>query len=311
MSQRYSLLTDVRVKFLEALVLQNRLEILQQMVALAERSVGQSNELLQAKQVARLDVVQLEVDAERLRSDLEATEQELPGAYRELRAAVGFSDLSLQSVSGALTDDIPAYDLDSVQTLVLASHPEIYAARQGVERARLLIQRARAEPVPNVSVDTGYVRQNQNDSNDYRIGASMTVPLWNRNQGNIRAAEAEYREAQQQVRQVQMELTERAAVAMRDYAGARRRAERYATAILPRALETYDLSRQAYQGGEFEYLRILEAQRALAQAHLDHIRALGDAWKAAAVLSGLTLEDTWGVPDFHMAPLPPPEPVQE
>ncbi len=95
----------------------------------------------------------------------------------------------------------------------------------------------------------------------------------------VRAAEAEYCEAQQQVRQVQNELTERLALAMRDYAAARRRAERYSTAILPRAKETYDLSRKAYQGGEFEYLRVLEAQRALAQAYLDYIRALGDGWK--------------------------------
>lgn len=311
MSQRYSLLADVRRKYYEALALQTRIEILRQMVDLAERSVERSNELLQAKQVARLDIVQLEIEVERLRADLEATERELPGAYRDLAAVVGDPHLFVHEVDGVLADDLPSYDLDTVQSLVLGSHPDVHAARHGVERARLLIERARREPIPNVSVDTGYVRQNQNRSDDFRIGASVSVPLWNRNQGNIRAAEAEYCEAQQHVRQVQNELTERLAQAMRDYAAARRRAERYSTAILPRAKETYDLSRKAYQGGEFEYLRVLEAQRALAQAYLDYIRALGNGWKAAATLSGLTLEDAWPTAGNSVPPAPQSETPQE
>lgn len=311
LGQRYSLLSDVRTKFYEALVLQTRIEILQKMLELAERSVEQSNELLKAKQVARLDVVQLEIEAERLRADLEATERELPGAYRNLAATVGDPHLSIQQVRGVLADQLPEYDLDSVQGLVLASHPDVHAARFGVDRARVLIQRARVEPRPNVSVDTGYVRQNQNRSDDFRIGASISVPLWNRNQGNIRAAEAEYCEAQQQVRQVQNELTERLSLALRDYAAARRRAERYSTAILPRAKETYELSRKAYQGGEFEYLRILEAQRVLAQAYLDYIRAQGDGWKAAATLSGLTLQDAWPTTGTNVPPAPQPETPDE
>ncbi len=310
MSQQYSLLADVRGKFYEALTLQTRIEILQKMVDLAERSVERSNELLRAKQVARLDVVQLEIEVERLRADLEATERELPGAYRDLAAVVGDPHLAVRQVKGVLDVELPNYELDAVQSLVLTSHPDVHAARHGVERARLLIARARREPLPNVSVDTGYVRQNQNRSDDFRIGASVSVPLWNRNQGNIRAAEAEYCEAQQQVRQVENELTERLARAMRDYASARRRAERYATAILPRAKETYDLSRKAYQGGEFEYLRVLEAQRVLAQAYLDYIRSLGDGWKASATLSGLTLEDTLPTAGLNVPP-PPKTETQE
>ena len=305
MSGRYNLLADVRTQFYAALALQTRIDTLELVVALAERSVEQSGELLKAKQVARLDVVQLEIEAERLRADLEATQRELPAAYRNLAATVGNPYVVIQHVNGVLTRPLPDYDLDGVQSVVLASHPDVHAARYGVQQARVRVQRARVEPIPNVSVDTGYVRQNQNRSDDFRIGASISVPLWNRNQGNIHAAEAEYGEALQQVRQVENELTERLASSMRDYAAARRRAERYQTAILPLAQETYKLSREAYQGGEFEYLRVLEAQRVLAQAYLEYIRSLGDGWKAAATISGLALEDAWpaSLPEVPPAPL--------
>jgi cobalt-zinc-cadmium efflux system outer membrane protein len=306
--QRYELFGRVRTSFFDALALQTRIDILERMVKLAEQSAGQSNELLQAKQVARLDVVQLEVEVERLRAELEASQRELPGAYKRVAAIVGMNHLAIGTVVGQIEQPLPEYDLEAVQAFVLNSHPDVQAARFGVERARVLITRAKVEPIPNITLDTGYVRQNQNRSDDFRIGANLTIPLWNKNQGNIRAAEAHYCEAAQQVRQVENELTEQLAVAMRDYAAARRRAERYRTAILPRAKETYTLSRQAYQGGQFEYLRVLESQRAFAQAYLEYIRALGEAWKAAAAISGLALEDEWPLVPQTVPPAPENDP---
>lgn len=139
----------------------------------------------------------------------------------------------------------------------------------------------------------GYVRQNQNRSDDWTIGVSVPIPVWNRNQGNIMAAQAQLAEAIQEVGRVENDLVERLATAFRDYAAAQLRAERYHSAILPRARETYGLSLKAYQGGQFEYLRVLEAQRSVAQANLEYVRAPGDAWRAACVISGLLLEEHW------------------
>src|SRR5581483_6022700 len=144
-------------------------------------------------------------------------------------------------------------------------HPDIQSARVAADRAQLLLARARVEPVPNVTVSGGYVRQNQNRSNDWTVAVSVPVPVWNRNQGNVRAAEAQAGLAIQEVGRVENELVERAATAFRDFASARQRAERYRSAIVPKARETFELSQKAYKGGQFEYLRVLEAQRTVGQ----------------------------------------------
>lgn len=293
MSQRYTLFSNVRQAYFEVLTLQRRLEILTELVKLADQSVEQTRKLLEAKRGTRLDLVQLEVEAERLRTEYEATERELPAAFRRLAAAVGVNNLPFTQVAGTLDLPLPDYDLGRTQLFVLSEHPEVRSAQVGVERARLLAERARKEPIPNVTVGAGYVRQNQNRSDNWTIGVSVPIPVWNRNQGNIMAAQAQVGEAVQEVGRVENDLTDRLAGAFRDYAAARRRADRYRTAILPRALEAYDLSRKAYAGGVFEYLRVLEAQRAVAQANLEYVRALGEAWKAAGAISGLTLEDHW------------------
>jgi len=294
-AQRATLLAGIRAAYFDLIALQRRIDILTALVKIADQSVSQTQKLLDAKQVSRLDLLQLEIEAEKLRTDLEASEREWPATRKKLAAAVGTNDLPNVRFEDLLNQSLPGYELDTVQRFVLDVHPEVRSARLGVERAQFALRRAQVEPYPNVSVGTGYVRQNQNNSNDFVIGVSMTMPVWNRNQGNIRAAQAEIGVAAQDVGKAENELTDRLATVYREYAAAMRREERYRVAILPRARETYELSLKAYQGGQFEYLRVLEAQRALTQANLEAVRALGDAWKAASAISGLTLEEEWPV----------------
>jgi cobalt-zinc-cadmium efflux system outer membrane protein len=70
--------------------------------------------------------------------------------------------------------------------------------------------------------------------------------------------------------------------------------------VLPKAREAADLSAKAFQAGQFTYLQVLVANRAVAEAKLEYVTALTEAWKAAAELSGLLLEENW--------PARPPKP---
>jgi cobalt-zinc-cadmium efflux system outer membrane protein len=303
-SERYRLLTDVRQSYWEVVTLQRRAEVLGELIGLAEKSVENADKLLKAKEGSELDVVQLEVDLERYRADLEATNRTLPAAFRRLAASVGVQDLPDTAVVGDLDLPLPDYDLERLRVYVLGIHPELRSAQVGVERAQLVLRRATVEPIPNVTLGTGYVRQNQNKSNDWVIAASIPIPLWNKNQGNIYAAKAQVSEAINEVGRVQNDLVSRLASSFSTYAAARKRAEKYKSAILPKAEQSYQLSLKAYQGGQFEYLRVLQAQRAVAEARLEYLRSLGEMWRAASEIAGLMLEDQWPLAPTPVAPAP-------
>lgn len=308
LSERYARFTAVRQSYFDLLTLQRRTAILDELVKLAEQSVAATEKLLEAKQVARLDLLQLEIELERFRAEREATKRELPAAFRRLAASVGVSGLPEAPVVGSLELPVPNYDLEKARLYLLEVHPDVRSARVGVERAQLLLKRAKVEPIPNVTVGANYVRQNQNRSDDFGINISVPVPVWNRNQGNILAAQAEIGEAVQQVGRVENDLTDRLATAFGAYASARQRSERYRTAILPKALETYQLSLKAYQGGQFEYLRVLQAQRSVGEANLEYVRSLGELWRSASEIAGLLLEEDW--PCATVAPVPAPQTVR-
>jgi cobalt-zinc-cadmium efflux system outer membrane protein len=307
MAEQFAVVGAVRAAFYEALILQRRAEILEELVKLADEAVAGGKMLLDAPRIARLDYLQLEVERERFRAELQSVRRELPGAYRRLAAVAGNSAAIPSAVSGSL-NELPDYDADSARAAVLAFHPQARSARVGVERARAALHRAEAEPIPNVTAYVAYVRQFQNRSDDGSVGVSLPLPLRNRNQGNIHAARAELGMAVEAVGQTENELAAQVAAAFQTYASARERAEVYRNELLPRAEETYKLSLTAFKGGQFEYLRVIQAQRAAAEARLEMNRSLGDAWRAAAELSGLLLEESWPPPPKMLPPVPPDQP---
>lgn len=292
-SQRFELLTSVRQNYFDVLTVQSRAQILGELVQVAEKSVETTRKLLEARQAARLDLLQMELELERIRAERDAALKEIPAAFRRLAAAAGMPDLPMTPLIGTLDTPMPEYDLEIAAKVVREAHPAALAARLGVDKAQLQLHRAQVERVPNITVGAGYMRQNQNQSNDWGISVSLPVPLWNRNQGNIRAAHAQVGESVNEIARVENDLVERLAMAHRDYAAARQRADRYRREILPRAKETYELSLQAFRGGQFDYLKVLQAQRAMAEANLEFVKALGEAWKAAGAISGLLLEELW------------------
>ncbi len=293
--ERYAVLGTVREAFYDLYALERRIAVLDELVKLADEATKTSKILLENKQIARLDQVQLEVELSRFRSQAEAARRELPGARRRLAAVVGDSRLPIGPAAGPY-EEVPTYEQERTLEVVLATHPDVRTAMVGVERAQAAVRRAEVEPIPNVTFTTGYIRQFENRSHDFQLGLSAPIPVWNRNQGNIRAAKAELGMALQEVGRTENDLTERVATASRAYAAATKLAAQYRDDILPKAEETYKLSLEAFKGGQFEYLRVIQAQRAVAEARLEYNRALGDAWKASAELSSLLLEEWWPGP---------------
>jgi cobalt-zinc-cadmium efflux system outer membrane protein len=291
--QRYALFTVVRQGYFEVLAVRRRIEVLNELVHLATESYENAQELRQKNFIADIDLLPFEVELNRLQADLDAAQREQAAAWGRLAASVGVPDLPPTSLRGSLDAALPDYDFEPAHALVREAHPEVRSAQVGVTRAQLALRRAEVEPIPNVTVGAGYVRQNQNQSDDLMLQVGVPVPLFNRNQGNIRSAQAELGRAIQEVSRVQNELSSRLWTAFGQYAAARQRAARYRTAVVPAATRAYRLAVEAFRGGQFEYLRVLQAQRSVAEANLEYIRALSEAWRAASEIAGLLLEEHW------------------
>lgn len=295
LGERYAVAAAVRVAAYDLATLRQRAEVLTEVVGLAEKSVEQAQkaEKVPNAVLTRADVVPLELDLERFRAELDSVRQEIPAAERRLAAAVGDARAAVGPLAVDLAAPLPVYELDQARDAVMEYHPEVRSAAVAADRAQAAVRRAEAEQIPNVTGSVGYVRQNQNLSNDWSVGVSVPLVLWNRNQGNIRAARAEVAAAVLDVTRTQNALADRLATAHRTYAAAKARAERYKSAVIPKAEENLSFIRLQQERGVVEPLKVFIAQRGVVEARLEYNRAVGEAWRAAAEISGLLLEETW------------------
>jgi cobalt-zinc-cadmium efflux system outer membrane protein len=147
------------------------------------------------------------------------------------------------------------------------------------------------------------VQQGQNRSSDWGVSLAVPLPTWNRNQGNIQAAQAHLGDAIQEVNRVEADLVERVAIAFREYDSARQKALHYRDTVVPRAREIVAMSEKAFQAGQLDYNRLFESRRMAEISALEYVKALAEAWKSAAIISGLALEEHW-----PPVTLPTPEP---
>ncbi len=117
----------------------------------------------------------------------------------------------------------------------------------------------------------------------------MPIPIFNRNQGGINKAQAEFAAAKSDVVRVQLSLQQRLAVAYERYANSRNQVERYEQNILPDAQSSLDLVNEAYKQGEYSFLNLLTAQRTYFQTNLAYLEALCQLQQSTVEINGFLL----------------------
>jgi cobalt-zinc-cadmium efflux system outer membrane protein len=130
------------------------------------------------------------------------------------------------------------------------------------------------------------------------------MPIYNRNQGNIRKAQAELLAAENEVQRVQLALRQRLAAVFEQYTNARYQVEKYSRDILPSAEESLKLTNSGYRQGEYGYLAVLTAQRTFFRTNLAYLEALRELRAAATTIEGNLLSDSLQAGDSPDRDLP-------
>ena len=157
---------------------------------------------------------------------------------------------------------------------------------------RRALSREYAGRVPNVDLQAGVQYDNATRDTFASVQVGVPIPIYNRNQGNIRRAQAELTAAQHEVRRVQLALQQRLAAVFEQYATAHQQVEKYTRDIMPNAEESLKLVGTGYRQGEFSYLMLLTAQRTYFQTNLAYLDALRDLRAATTALEGSLLSDS-------------------
>ncbi|MFN0087877.1 MAG: TolC family protein [Blastocatellia bacterium] len=302
-AQRLRVLNSVRMLYFEALGAQQLVELRKQLAGLTREAVAISDDLYNVGQADRPDVLASEVESQRAEIDLLRAENDLARIWGVLAAVVNDPQLRPARLAGMLETEAPKLDRDELLAMLLRESPEMKAAMAGVDRARAIIRREKAEPKPDLFVrgSVGYSRDwaeffGGRVGWDSRFEAGVRLPIFNRNQGNVAAAQAGLLNAEKEMLRVELTLRARLADSYTRYLNSLGIASRYSRDILPKAQRSYDMYLAKFRQMAAAYPQVLISQRTLFHARTEYVGTLVELWQNITQLRGLLLTSGLAAP---------------
>lgn len=285
---RFDVLTAVRTQFYTAAAAQRRVEVLEQLVGVTGQSRDVGRKLLQAGETNRADALLLEIECDKALLQFHNVQALSDAAKRQLAAAVGMPDLPIDRLKFDFTVSLPEYQHEAVRLGVVNQNAAAGIAAVEIQRTQIALRRAVVEPVPNFNVQGGFQYSVEGPRHDQGYAQfAVSVPIWNRNQGGVRAARADTARAVAGLQRTEAELSQTTAQTLGEYAAATVRAAYYEEQITPKAREVFRVNRSLFEQGQTDFLRLLQSQRTLIEADLGYVDAQEARWVAAAQLAGL------------------------
>lgn len=294
--QRMRVRHDVSEAFYAALTAQAEIIVRQRLLGVALDAVETVHQLANVGQADAPDILQAEVESEQAKIDFVAAQREYLRDFARLAAICGRVDSLVSPLAGSL-ETPPTLDIEAQVALAVQVSPEIKQAEAAVAVSEARVKAARREAIPDLQLRAGeqYSFEHLTEVPVRPVGpqsfasAGIEVPIFNRNQGTIKAAEAELEGARQEVARRRLLVRSKVEPMAQDYRQAEFTADRYRTELIPRAQRAYQLYLGKYQAMAMAYPQVLVSQRTLFQLQIAYLRALREQWDAANGLQSFGL----------------------
>jgi cobalt-zinc-cadmium efflux system outer membrane protein len=297
--QKTRVQTAIRAGFLRVLAAQELLDARRDLAKIEQDYAETERQLGNTGQADETEILQAEISARRQKLGTRMQENALLEEWRALAAVIGKPDLPLMAVSGELQTGWPELNEEQIADKIAGESPATRIAATAAQRADAEIHRAKRATIPDLELRGGLQYNNEplGSLPPHATGwegladVAVQIPIFNRNQGNVSAAQAESERAKLEMQRVSLTLRQRSTSVLDEYANAKLMAVEYREELLPRAKKAYTLMNEKYGQMLASYPRVIETQRKLFQLQCEYIQALEAVWTTGITLEGFLLTD--------------------
>ena len=194
-------------------------------------------------------------------------------ALSDLRQLLGYESVAPDlNVVGAFDYQPVKGNLEDFQLKALQNRPDLRAAQEGVTAARSQYEVQRTIAKPDVTVQGNY--SHVNAINAATIYASIPLPIFNRNQGNIEHTRIAMTQAQEQEKAANGQVLTDVHDAYEGLRASDHVIQLYRSGYLDVAQKNRDISEYAYKRGAASLLDFLDAERSYRTTQLAYRQAL-------------------------------------
>jgi cobalt-zinc-cadmium efflux system outer membrane protein len=249
---RMDLATQIRTYYFQLLVARENMRINRILVTFTEAVY--EFQAVQARSKAELTIaayepMYLRALATMANTNLITARNSYVATWKQLASTLGKPWMPLTQVAGRVNMPVPIFDFQKVWLHVGKNHTDVVTADNSLQQSRFSLLLAQAQVAPNVNVR--FLMQKDYTGPPNAIAPSLAVylpvPLWNRNQGGIAAAQADVITAGEEPLRVRNDLYNRLSEAFGRYKSFRKNLILYRDNILPDLVRVYNRIYQRYQ----------------------------------------------------------------
>jgi cobalt-zinc-cadmium efflux system outer membrane protein len=292
------LTNEVRALYAEALAAIRELSTLEELNDLDLQTTRFVQARVNEGETAPLELNQLRVEVERLRSRRALVEGRLRGTLLKLKSLTGIGPSEIlrlrEDLQQLVTPPAPV-SADAAVEIALQTRPDLRFAKLVEEVAQAGLQLARAQAIPNLAPFTKYSNSRtvfedtsvgvlRDRDKLLTFGVSVEIPIFNRNQGGKAEASIAISQARQRREFLEAVIRSEVQSAYARYEAAHAAVTIFEQGAIPRSSENVRTIRAAYQIGAFSITELLVEQRRLLDVQREFTEALAERYRALADL---------------------------
>lgn len=284
---RLEIASETATAFLTVLSGQRRVQIYDTQIRALERILPQLQRRVEAGASSPAEVARAQVAADLVRAERERSRTAVAVARRELAAAMAIENPDFGEVAGDLTrtGGPPTF------TAILRSldrNPQLvrWTAIRAQRDAELLS--ARLKPIPDLRLSAGWRHYRETGDNAVRLGASVSLPVWDQNLGGITEAREARAKTEAEYAAARSALILTLGKAYETLIGALRELEPLRGSAIPEVRRAVEGIENGYAQGRFTLLEVLDVQNAATQTAIREQEVLTTFHIAVATIEALT-----------------------
>jgi cobalt-zinc-cadmium efflux system outer membrane protein len=293
---RLDLATQVRGAYFSLLVARESVRVNEALVRFADNIYHAQVARVTGGESAPYEPLLARVLSVQARTQLFQAQNSYLAAWRQLAATLNCPEMTLGEVAGRVDMSPPQIAHQEAVCWMLEHHTDLLTAQNSVAKARYQVRLARITPwIPNldalVTVQKDYTNVPPGTTVNVQLGAPL--PFWDKNRGNIIAAEAGLVRAGFEYDRARNALLSTLADAYNRYETNRLTAYHYRHDMLVDQVRAYRALYERYQsgGGDVQFTDLSQAQQTLAGVITSYLAALGAQWQALVDLAGTIQTD--------------------